>query len=1059
MKIIYNERVYLDFRSIATLNINNITEIADSCKNPLLIKIAFSMFYFSPRYFYPVIEIDSGKIITTVSRNAIKIIKYCYSVAKSLTIFLKYSYYENISDDNSLRYEISLMPKLTGIKLICQNDNNANLNGKNANFEEWLEGIKTFQEATQHLKEVYIDGSGIFLLPEAPLPRLNAFIERAKALLKLFPKYNPLASTILTKELRGYLTDSQLLSLKPEQEPLSLDFSNLSQISARGMVEFLHGFSSIQINFTGCDRMLQDMQDDSLLSMEEILDLEKLRQGYSPLLSSPDYIKMLSRMSDQDLIKLFQTGKIDPNTCMLDLKNMSHLTLEGFKFILEKLLKIDELILGNANVHLYLQHPQLHLRILKIPLEVSQTDCFSALIEKFKSSPIKNKDLFLHCSSLQPTTLLKVAENLCEESIYFQTTFIADQISFIMRPQATSFLTLSEPILKALLLKKEEEQFKSFIPLAEKLTTCLELDLEHFQPIEAEQILTLLSQKLSNAKIELLSLKINLEMLNPQMSFDGLKQFNQLQFFHLHSDSINDFAIFVQHFRESSLLKLLQTLDLEWTLHRMGLDDRDPLEEESTQINSYLKRIQTLEQLLPHFNWLFSASAITRKFKDEHLSQLSIRRVPRGWTYSTFVMPLISLAGTAAFLRQLSSPCWIRIDEDTQVLRDQKNQTAPIDDFLMIEILNIFPSGILSDENYPYRELLEDHHICRLVEAKKIPSTQTIKFGNMPKITEKSLIVLKKEITRFDLRHASPSLYQKLSKLPPIFFNLINLDLSFEEYAQSGISYEKFDETIKMFCTCQSFAKHFDKAKDLLSKGLHFFFGNQFILYLDQNRPTIKLMGNLTSEENQFLASLENVLGNFSHLNLEDLCKIEDSWPDFLPLIPERFNAIHKLTLGLNFNFMALNAEYFEPLAALKSFKNLQTLVLKSKADQDFESFFNYLKDSSLIPHLQSLEQTILLDEMGLFTGISQAGAAFTDTFIERVQAYQKLLPTAFPVIPFGIRRHLSDDHLLSIKPAKWTSPALDLSGFALRAGINGSSADSAFANQVTSFTYERQLD
>ncbi len=238
--------------------------------------------------------------------------------------------------------------------------------------------IKVYQEVTEGLQTVCIEGPGAFNLPKgSPRLRLTHFIKQAQPLLILFPNYNPFATPPLTSpQLRSNLTDEQLLSLKFKQEPFDLDFSGMSQISARGMVELLHGFSSVRVNYEGCDRMLQDMQDDPLLSMDDILALEKLRKGYSPLLSSPDYIKIRSRMKDEHLITLFQNGKIDPNTRKLDLENMPLLTAKGFHFILAKLLKIDRLTLGNANLDLYLQCPQPHLRVLRIPIEVSQSPLF-----------------------------------------------------------------------------------------------------------------------------------------------------------------------------------------------------------------------------------------------------------------------------------------------------------------------------------------------------------------------------------------------------------------------------------------------------------------------------------------------------------------------------------------------------------------------------------------------------------------------------------------------------------------------------------------------------------
>lgn len=133
----------------------------------------------------------------------------------------------------------------------------------------------------------------------------------------------------------------------------------------------------------------------------------------------------------------------------------------------------------------------------------------------------------------------------------------------------------------------------------------------------------------------------------------------------------------------------------------------------------------------------------------------------------------------------------------------------------------------------------------------------------------------------------------------------------------------------------------------------------------------------------------------------------------------------------LNSTLLALNEEWFQPLEGLKNLSNLKDIKLITDPGQEFETTFNDFKTSPLLKYFQRLDVSIGIERFGLEESLPEDPVLGLETFIKRVQAYQRLLPSAHPVMAFlpdELLAHVTDEHLLSLKPKKFRPIGLSFS-------------------------------
>ncbi len=339
-------------------------------------------------------------------------------------------------------------------------------------------------------------------LPIEPEQRLKTFIERAKVYLPLIPNYNPFLSPLLTNEIKAYLTDEQLLSLKPVKFKSSqvINFSDMSQISGKAIIEFLkEAPPTVKIRVNKCQRLTEDISN-GLIPFEDLFKIELLREGYSLLFSKNLAIR--AQMNDQHVNKLFEEKKIDPNTTLLNLIGMPHVTLEGFEFILEKLTKVNTLLLEGVDPSLYNKLPELAPRLdqVMLPIEIAKTEIFPIFLNEMILSGDK-KIIIIKCDQ-HPEMIGEIIPSLSKATENLTIVFVLNKIQLKLDKDYHTII-LPAAIINELL----PESLEPFITLAQNLPTFFfDLDFSQCCPEKAEELLTIFCQKFSDKKIEWINL-------------------------------------------------------------------------------------------------------------------------------------------------------------------------------------------------------------------------------------------------------------------------------------------------------------------------------------------------------------------------------------------------------------------------------------------------------------------------------------------------------------------------------------------------------------------------
>ena len=476
---------------------------------------------------------------------------------------------------------ISELTNLQRVTLVFKTDT---LNDET--FTRWSNIIIEFDNFLSSTSiEMSVEGTEINL-PQEPKERLSSFIEKAKIFLKCISHYNPFLSPILTNELKGFITEQDLFDLKPPLlRPSFIDFSGMSRISGKTIIDFLSDFpSTVEIGIES-QRLIEEFENKNL-SLDELVTLETLKRGYSQLLST-DSMLIRTEIKDHHFKQLFIKKKIDQEKRTLDLSGMCHLTLEGFEFILKQLPRIFELTLVGVSPNLYHKLPELaHIYSLNIPIEILRDENFKLLLNQ-GSSYYPNKCINLKCDHMP-----EMIPEACEMARSYSNTKIELSFKNIRCVLSNGDNYFSSIYLKSSTLKdfvsgKEEDFFDPLIELARQKPIELHLDLKNCSCAEAEEFLNLFCQKFADTKIEWMKISLSTEQLNLR-NFEQLKKLNELKWVTL--ENLEEFDIFAEKLKASPLLPIIQPLNCS-----VIMDLKE------AEIIHYLSAIKVMKEMLPKF--------------------------------------------------------------------------------------------------------------------------------------------------------------------------------------------------------------------------------------------------------------------------------------------------------------------------------------------------------------------------------------------------------------------------------------------------------------------------
>lgn len=696
-----------------------------------------NLFRIASEFFLP--ELD---LTCVYSKKTFELISE-WSFIKSIKLRENYRPFEL---DQDVFSPLQSLSNLTILTLISQSEKS---------FDQWANDLTFFQEILQSLNaSIAIDGFDLDKTLEDDPSYLDDFIKKGALRYKeILPNYHACLSPLFTKELKSFLEDEDLLSLKPKRVNTItfFDFSGMSKISGKALLEFLKGFPpTLRIRVHGCSKLFDEIQH-GVLSLEECLYIEMLKDGFSNLLSSEEMSWVRSEMQDYHVQRLFERKKINPAIHEVTLANMPFITSQSLDLISKKLPKLTSLTLTHLDESFYqtLLYFGMRLQNIKVPIETIANfpNLFKALFNKFKLTKQTLRNLSFQCDNMEkaspliPDIILSYSNMLKRKGVHINFLFKEGSI----KADHTSFCTLSLKVstLRELLLDIDDEKLNPLSMIARKLNLRLNLmNLKDFSSWDASKLLGILSKKFT---CEWLDLGINLEFLSSEINYQNLKNFRGLEWITIDAPPKQNFEAYVEELSTSSLLDTLRSMNVSCFINYFGINTKS-IKNFLEEYEDFMNKSKVLKGLLPNFN-AFGKFPPTlgfgAHFKDEHLLLLKPEKFPEGISLNFSGFTQISLRALSQFVQGMCPNYTLSLTGCSQLEKDIANLTVSVDEFLDVEILREGYSTLLLDKNHPYRPLLEDYHLQRLEMAKKIPiNLKSFDLVGMPKITKHGLLFL-----------------------------------------------------------------------------------------------------------------------------------------------------------------------------------------------------------------------------------------------------------------------------------------------------------------------------
>lgn len=192
---------------------------------------------------------------------------------------------------------------------------------------------------------------------------LEEFIVKVNSLMDLMPPLQPLFC--LNKTLRADLTDDDLRRFKPRLCHSYLDFSGMSKISYKIVLEFLKTFK-VPIDIQGCMRIIEEI-NNGVISLDEFMTIYLADKRAPRILSHQTYISVLrKKMTDQHIQLLLDAGKV-PQHSHLDLSFMPLIGSSMFERLIKEI-EPKSLVLHDVAPSLFSKVPMIASKLFHVTL-------------------------------------------------------------------------------------------------------------------------------------------------------------------------------------------------------------------------------------------------------------------------------------------------------------------------------------------------------------------------------------------------------------------------------------------------------------------------------------------------------------------------------------------------------------------------------------------------------------------------------------------------------------------------------------------------------------------